>query len=86
MKQFGNYSEQTYAFLRIVVGLLFAFHGAQKLFGFLSEHPSPAIGSQVWIGGIIEFVCGALVMSGVLLISIKPRIQPGPKHQGQAAK
>ena len=29
----GKYSDQTYALMRIVVGLLFACHGAQKLFG-----------------------------------------------------
>lgn len=29
----GRFSPQLYALMRIAVGLLFAFHGAQKLFG-----------------------------------------------------
>ena len=64
MKQLSKYSGYAYALLRIITGALFAFHGAQKMFGFLSEYPQPAIGSQMWIGGIIELVGGLLVMVG----------------------
>lgn len=56
-------TEITYSLLRIVAGLLFAFHGAQKIFGFHSAH-QPAVGSQVWIGGIIELVCGLAIALG----------------------
>jgi len=52
-----------YALLRIVSGALFAFHGAQKIFGVLSEH-SIEVGSQAWIGGVIELVCGAMIALG----------------------
>ena len=61
-------TEITYSLLRIVAGLLFAFHGAQKIFGFHSAH-QPAVGSQVWIGGIIELVCG-LAIVGVIFVLI----------------
>jgi putative oxidoreductase len=59
-------TEISYALLRIVAGLMFAFHGVQKLFGVLSEHPQPEIGSQAWFGGIIELVCGTAIALGLL--------------------
>jgi putative oxidoreductase len=54
-----------YAALRIVVGLLFAFHGVQKLFGVLTES-QPPIGSQLWIGGVIELVTGLMIAVGFM--------------------
>ena len=66
MKQLAKYSDQAYALLRIMTGLMFSFHGAQKILGILSEMPSPPVGSQMWIGGIIELVAGLLVMVGFL--------------------
>jgi putative oxidoreductase len=53
-----------YAFLRIVAGLMFAFHGLQKLFGVLSPF-QPPVGSQLWFGAIIELVCGCAIAAGV---------------------
>jgi putative oxidoreductase len=60
-------TDAVYAAMRIVVGLLFAFHGMQKLFGVLSEH-QPAVGSQLWIGGIIELVAGLLIALGFFTV------------------
>jgi len=54
-----------YAALRIVAGVLFAFHGAQKVLGLLSQF-TPQVGSQLWIGGVIELVGGVLIALGVL--------------------
>lgn len=54
-----------YALLRIVAGLMFAFHGIQKLFGVLSDS-QPAVGSQLWFGGIIELVTGFAIALGLL--------------------
>ena len=56
-------AETTYALLRIVSGLMFAFHGIQKVFGFHAK-AQPAVGSQVWIGGVIEVVCGLCIALG----------------------
>jgi len=53
------------AVLRIVAGAMFAFHGAQKILGFLATNPQPAVGSQIWIGGLIELVGGVLIALGL---------------------
>jgi putative oxidoreductase len=64
--------------LRVVVGLMFMLHGAQKLLGFpdpaakLRPH-APAI---LKIAGVIELVCGALIAAG-LLTSIVALIASG---------
>jgi len=55
----------TYALLRVVAGLLFLWHGTQKLFGY----PVPLSGEipafVIWVGGSIELVGGVLVMLGL---------------------
>ena len=58
-------ADLAYAAARIVVGLAFSFHGWQKIAGFLSEHAGPEVGSQVWIGGLIELFGGTLVALGI---------------------
>ncbi|MBK7976506.1 MAG: DoxX family protein [Deltaproteobacteria bacterium] len=65
MNRLARYSDQAYALLRIVAGLLFAFHGMQKILGVLSQNPQPAVGSQLWLGGLIELVGGALIALGL---------------------
>lgn len=57
-------TEPVYAAMRIVVGLMFAFHGVQKIFGVLTEN-QPPVGSQLWIGGVIELVAGMLIALGL---------------------
>ncbi|MBX5480687.1 MAG: DoxX family protein [Myxococcaceae bacterium] len=58
-------ADAAYAFLRIVAGLLFSFHGLQKIFGVLTTQ-QPPIGSQLWIGGLIELVTGFAMAAGFL--------------------
>ena len=65
MKQLAKYGDEAYALLRIVTGFMFSFHGAQKILGILTDMPRPAMGSQMWIGGIIELAAGLLVMAGL---------------------
>jgi len=55
--------EIVYTALRITIGLLFAFHGVQKVFGVLTDH-QVEFGSQLWIGGVIELVTGIAVALG----------------------
>lgn len=57
-------TDVAYVLLRVVSGLLFAFHGVQKVFGVLSEF-QPPIGSQLWLGGVIELVAGLAIAAGV---------------------
>jgi putative oxidoreductase len=58
-----SFEEPAYALLRIGSGLMFCFHGVQKVFGVLSDR-APAIGTQVWVGGVIELVAGVLLALG----------------------
>jgi putative oxidoreductase len=60
------WTEASWALLRVVAGLMFAFHGLQILFGTLSKYPIPPVGSQTWIGGVIELVTGFAIAAGVL--------------------
>jgi putative oxidoreductase len=64
MKQLAKYEDQAYALMRIVAGFMFSFHGAEKVLGLLGAS-QPAIGSQIWIGGVIELVGGVAIMLGL---------------------
>ncbi len=64
MKFLQRYSPAIYAILRIVAGVLFACHGAQKLFGAFGAQP--ATGNPLMlVGGIVEFGGGVLVAIGL---------------------
>lgn len=52
-----------YALLRIVAGLLFACHGAQKLFGVLGGQQAD-LTSRMGLAGVIEFVGGLMIAAG----------------------
>jgi putative oxidoreductase len=56
-------TDAAYAVMRIALGLMFTFHGAQKILGVLSTSQPPAF-SQIWFGGIIELVGGTLIALG----------------------
>lgn len=56
---------QTYALMRIVVGLLFLWHGTQKLFGIPVPPQGDPAAFIVYIAGPIEFIGGLLVMIGL---------------------
>ncbi len=63
MKLLSQYDDHAYALMRIVAGFMFSFHGFQKILGVLSDF-HPAIGSQLWFGGLIELLCGLAIMLG----------------------
>lgn len=50
--------------LRVVAGVLFAFHGVQKLFGLAGGQRVPLIG-QFGLAGIIEFAGGIIIALGI---------------------
>jgi len=60
----GKCSEVFYGLMRIAAGLLFACHGAQKLFGLFGG-TGAASGTLITIAGIIEFFGGALIALGL---------------------
>jgi putative oxidoreductase len=63
----SRWQPQLLALLRIVVALLFIEHGAIKLFGFPpgGQPGLQAVGTLLWIGGVVELVTGALVLLGL---------------------
>ncbi len=63
MTRLERYEPYGYALLRIVAGAMFAFHGVQKVTGWLGT--LQPVGSQLWIGGVIELVGGALIAAGL---------------------
>lgn len=62
-KWLAKYADPAYALMRIVTGFMFSFHGIQKVLGVLAEM-QPPVGSQLWIGGIIELFGGLMVLLG----------------------
>jgi putative oxidoreductase len=58
-----KHADVTYALLRFVAGVLFALHGAQKLFGYPDGQPV-ALQSMMGLAGVVELVGGALVALG----------------------
>jgi putative oxidoreductase len=68
-KLLARHSESTYALLRFVSGVLFACHGAQKLFGWLGGQTVPPA-SLMGLAGIIELVGGTCIALGLLTRAI----------------
>lgn len=66
MNNLARFAPHLYAILRIVIGVLFAMHGSQKLFGWPGDKPPVEIASLMGLAGIIEFVGGLLVAVGFL--------------------
>jgi len=61
----GRLSPQIYGVLRIVAGVLFAIHGAQKLFGVFGGR-RVSLMTQFGAAGVIELVCGLMIALGIL--------------------
>ena len=58
----GKFTNEIYSIMRIVIAVLFASHGVQKLFGALGGHI--AHNPKFIIAGIIEFICGIMIGFG----------------------
>ena len=61
----GPVAPYLYALMRVGVGLLFACHGAQKLFGVLGGNRVPIL-SEFGLAGVIEFGGGLMIAAGML--------------------
>lgn len=60
-----RFDGEAYALLRIVSGLLFLWHGTQKLFGFPKQASPEAPAFVLYVAGPIELVGGLLVCVGL---------------------
>src|SRR5262245_65757417 len=63
--------EITLFLLRVVAGLLFLQAGGMKLFDWFGGVPAeygghPPLGSETWIGGVLEFYGGTAILLGLL--------------------
>ncbi|WP_227357527.1 DoxX family protein [Haladaptatus salinisoli] len=65
-----SYEEPIYSLVRVIVGLLFMQHGAQKLFGLFGgvdgSGATASLVSLYGVAGIIEFFGGFLIAVGLL--------------------
>ena len=60
-----RFAPMTYALFRIVFGLLFFLFGLQKTVGILGGPLARPFASMMGAAGIIETVCGFLIMVGL---------------------
>ena len=52
--------------LRIMSGLLLLQHGTLKILNFPANHPPTVVfGNLAWFGGLVELVCGTLLVVGL---------------------
>ncbi|MFH1408581.1 MAG: DoxX family protein [Nanoarchaeota archaeon] len=64
MKALDKHLDTFYIIFRIIIGVLFMFHGAQKLFGAFGGNTLDLF-TLIWFAGIIEFFGGILIILGV---------------------
>lgn len=64
MNSLNRFADPVYCIMRLIIGLMFACHGGQKLLGFPGGHA----GAQglMLVGGIIELVGGLMIAFGFL--------------------
>ncbi len=70
----GNrFTEVVWTLFRIVIGLLFSLHGASTVFGIFGGNRGGGHAATVgtwpgWYAGVIQLVCGLLVLIGLLTV------------------
>src|SRR6266704_480638 len=65
MNFLSRFTDPVYCVVRLIVGLVYACHGGQKLLGFPGGGHSGAHGLML-VGGIVELVGGFLIAFGLL--------------------
>jgi putative oxidoreductase len=63
MNSLKRFADPVYCIMRLLVGIMLACHGAQKVFGMLGK---PATEMPMQVFGWFELVCGILVALGLL--------------------
>jgi|ERR1041385_7064829 putative oxidoreductase len=64
MNALNRFTDPVYCLMRLIVGLVYACHGGQKLLGFPSGGHGGAQG-MMWVAGIIELVGGLMIAFGL---------------------
>src|SRR4026207_1061907 len=65
MNALNRFADPFYCIMRLVVGLMFACHGLDKIFGTFTPK-GEALPTLMVVGGWVEIVCGFLVALGLL--------------------
>ena len=68
MKSLNRFADPVYCIMRLIVGLMLASHGAQKILGWFAKsgQPPAPLDMTMTIGGWIELTCGLLIAIGLL--------------------
>src|ERR1700694_889110 len=65
MNSLNRFADPFYCIMRLAVGLMFACHGLDKIFGTFTPK-AEALPTLLVVGGWVEIVCGFLVAFGLL--------------------
>jgi putative oxidoreductase len=65
MNALNRFADPFYSIMRFVVGLMFACHGLDKIFGAFTPKEE-ALPTLMVVGGWVEIVCGFLIAFGLL--------------------
>src|SRR5262249_60294248 len=65
MNALNRFADPFYCIMRLVVGLMFACHGLDKIFGAFTQK-AEALPTLMVVGGWVEIVCGFLIAFGLL--------------------
>jgi putative oxidoreductase len=69
MNSLNRFADPVYCIMRLIVGLLFFCHGAQKVLGWFPKPGQPPASPDrlMTVGGWIELICGLLIAIGLLM-------------------
>jgi putative oxidoreductase len=65
MNSLKRFADPVYCISRLVIGLLFACHGGQKILGFPPVAKAMQLDTLGTVGGYIELICGFLIAFGL---------------------
>jgi putative oxidoreductase len=66
MNSLKRYADPVYCLMRLIVGLLFACHGGQKILGYPPVAKAMQLDTLGTVGAYIELICGFLIALGLL--------------------
>jgi putative oxidoreductase len=65
MNSLNRFADPFYSIMRLVIGLMFACHGLDKIFGTFAGK-TEALPPLMMVGGWLEIICGFLIALGLL--------------------